>query len=162
MKDLQGCTSKIPSMHRVPAERVMHLILRVSLHGGDHGGTETDEHGDRKDDDEQRQQQDEGERGKNDARRECFPAKLFQLQPDGPSTQLTAVGKDMLLPEPDQQRSERNAEGTEERGLHPAKLPDTVETAVYKTRFGVLGTGGLLKRGRLSSMRVRDRVHGWW
>ena len=73
---------------------------------------------------------------------------------------LAAFDENMLLPQPDEQRADGSAERPQKGGLHPAELPDAVEITGDKTRFGIVGGGGLLKRGRLSSLRVRDRIHG--
>lgn len=147
-------------MHRMPRERVMFGIFCVGLHGSSNNGSQTDQNGDWEDENQQRQQQNEGERNKDDARYSRFPAKLLQSQSYGRRALLAVFDKKMLLPQPDKQRAERDAEWPEECGLHPAKLPDAMKTTGYKTRFGVLGTKGLLKQGRLSSWRERDRVHG--
>ena len=147
-------------MHSMPRERVMFGIFCIGLHSSSNNGSQTDQHGDWEDENQQRQQQNEGERNKDDARYSRFPAKLLQSQSYGWRALLAAFDKDMLLPQPDEQRSEREAEGSKERGPHPAQLPDAMKTTVYKTRFGVFGTNGLLKRGRLSLWRDRDRVHG--
>ena len=72
---------------------------------------------------------------------------------------LAAPHKNVLLTEPDEQRTQGLTEGPEEGGLHASELPDAVEIAGDETRFGVVRGGGLLKRGRLSSLRCRDRVH---
>lgn len=76
---------------------------------------------------------------------------------------LTALDKMVLLSQPDEERAEGLPEGPQKGGFHPAELPEAVEIAINKTRFGVVGTDGLLKRGRLTSLRCRDRVHrfGW-
>ena len=146
-------------MHGVPGQCVMFRILSVGLQGRCRDSTAADEHSDGEDDDEHWQQHDEGERAEDDAQRDGFPAELLQMEPDGRGAMLTALHKNVLLAQPDKQRAQGLAEGPEEGGLHPAELPDAVKIAGDETRFGVVGGGGLLKRGRLSSLRCRDRVH---
>ncbi len=150
-------------MHGVPGEGVMLCIVRIALHGSDHHGSQTDEHGDGKDDDQQWQQHDEGKRAEDEAQRDGFPAELLELESDRGSAVVAVFDEDMVAAQPDEQGAQGLPEGPQEGGFHPADLPDTVEIAVNKTRFGVVGTDGLLKRGRLSSLRFRDRVHrfGW-
>lgn len=137
----------------------MFRILSVGLQCRGRDSTAADEHGDREDDDEHWQQHDERERAKDDAQRDGFPAELLQVKPDGRCAMLAALHKYVLLPEPDEQRAQGLAEGPEEGGLHAPELPDAVKIAGDETRFGVMSGGGLLKRGRLSSLRCRDRVH---
>ena len=74
---------------------------------------------------------------------------------------LAALHKNVLLTQPDEQGAEGLTEGPEEGGLHASELPDAVKIAGDETRFGVVSGGGLLKRGRLSSLRCRDRVHSF-
>jgi len=150
-------------MHGVPGQRVMIHVFGIGLQRrcGDSTAANEDENG--KDEDQQGEEHDEGERAEEETQGDRLPAKLFQVKPDGRSAVLAALDKNMLLPQPDEKGPQRLAEGSEEGGLHPADLPDTVEIAGDETRFGVVGGGGILKRGRLSSLRCRDRVHrfGW-
>ena len=146
-------------MHGVPAQGVMFRILCVGLQCRGRDSTAADEHGDGEDNDEHWQQHDEGERAEDDAQRDGFPAKLLQMEPDWRGAMLDAIHKNVLLTKPDKQRAQGLTEGPEESGLHASELPDAVEIAGDETRFGVVSGGGLLKRGRLSSLRCRDRVH---
>lgn len=147
-------------MHGVPGERVMFRILRVGLQRSGHDGDQTNEHCGGKDEDQQRQEHDEGERAEDEAERDGLPAELLQFKSDGRRAALAAFDKDVLLAQPDKQGAQGLTEGPKEGGLHASELPDAVEIAGDETRFGVVGTGGLLKRGRLPSLRYRDRVHG--
>jgi hypothetical protein len=137
--------------------------FRVSLQRRHGDSTTADEHSDGEDDDEHWQQHDEGQGAEDDAQSDGFPAKLLQMETDGRRALLAALNKNVLLAQPDEQRTQGLTEGPQEGGLHPADLPDAVEIAGDETRFGVVGGGGMLKRGRLSSLRCRDRVHrfGW-
>lgn len=146
-------------MHGVPCQRVMLDNLRVCLHRRRCDGAQADEHDDRKNEDQQRQEHDEGKRDKDKAQRNRLPAELLQVEPDGRCAVLTAFNKNVLLAQPDEQGAQCQAEGPKEGGLHTSDLPDAVEITGDETRFGVVGTGGLLKRGRLASLRYRDRVH---
>lgn len=146
-------------MYGVPGQGVMLSILSVGLQSRCSDSTAADEHSDGEDNDEHWQQHDEGERAKDDAQRDGFPAELLQVKPDGRGAMLAAFHKNVLLTEPDEQRAQGLTEGPEEGGLHASELPDAVEIAGDETRFGVVSGGGLLKRGRLSSLRCRDRVH---
>ena len=109
------------------------------------------------------EEHDEGQRGEDEAQSDGFPAKLLQVKPNGRGAMLTALHKNVLLAQPDEQRAQSLMEGPEESGLHASELPDAVEIAGDETRFGVVGGGGMLKRGLLSSLRCRDHVHrfGW-
>ena len=146
-------------MNGVPSQGVMLSILSVGLQCRGRDSTAADEHCDGEDDDEHWQQHDEGERAEDKAQRDGFPAELLQMEPDGWGAMLAAFHKNVLLTEPDEQRAQGLAERPEEGGLHAPELPDAVEIAGDETRFGVVSGGGLLKRGRLSSLRCRDRVH---
>jgi len=131
----------------------------VSLQCRRRDSTTADEHDNGEDDNEHRQQHDEGQRAEDEAQRDGFPAELLQVKSDGRGAMLAALHKNVLLAQPDEQRAEGLTEGPEEGGLHASELPDAVEIASDETRFGVVSCGGLLKRGRLSSLRCRDRVH---
>lgn len=146
-------------MHGVPRQGVMVQAFGVSLQRRCRNSTAANEHDDGEDDDEHGQQHDEGQRAEDEAQRDGFPAKLLQVETDGRTALLAALHKKVLLAEPDEQGAQGLTEGPQEGGLHPAELPDAVEIAGDETRFGVVGGGGLLKRGRLSSLRFRDRVH---
>lgn len=137
----------------------MFRILSVGLQGRCRDSTATDEHSDGEDDDEHWQQHDEGERAEHEAQCDSFPTELLQMQPDGRGAMLAAFHKNVLLTEPDEQRAQGLTEGPQDGGLHAPELPDAVKIAGDETRFGVVSGGGLLKRGRLSSLRCRDRVH---
>lgn len=138
-------------------------VIGVGLHGSRNDGAQANEHCDRKDEDQQGEEDDEGERAEHEAQCDRFPAKLLQMEADWRCAVLAALNKDVLLTEPDEQGAQCLTEGPEEGGLHASELPDAVEIAGDETRFGVVGGGGLLKRGRLASLRCRDRVHrfGW-
>ena len=146
-------------MHRMPSQRVVFHILRICLHCSRNDGGQTDEHGGREDEDQQRQQQDESQRCEHKAQRDGLPTELLEFETDWRCAMHAAFDKDMLLAQPDEQWAQRLTERPQEGGLHPAELPDAMEITSNETRFGVVGTGGLLKRGRLSSLRCRDRIH---
>lgn len=146
-------------MHGVPAQGVMFRIFSVGLKCRCRDSTAADKHSDGEDDDEHGQQHDEGERAEDEAQRDGFPAELLQMESDGRGAMLAAFHKNVLLAQPDKQGAQGLTEGPQDGGLHASELPDAVEIAGDETRFGVVSGGGLLKRGRLSSLRCRDRVH---
>ena len=141
----------------------MFRILSVGLQCRCSDSTAANEHDNGEDEDQQGEKHDESERAEHEAQCDGFPAELLQVKPDGRGAMLAALHKNVLLAQPDEQRAEGLTEGPEEGGLHASELPDAVEIAGDETRFGVVSGGGLLKRGRLSSLRCRDRVHrfGW-
>ncbi len=85
-------------MHRVPHQGVVLDVFRVSLHRGGYDGGKTDKHCDGKDEDQEWQQDDEGKRAEDEAQRDCFPAKLLELETNWRGTVLTVFDKNVVAP----------------------------------------------------------------
>jgi hypothetical protein len=147
------------SVHRVPGECVVLLVILVCLDTGYRNGGETDENDDRQQDDYQWQKEEEYERAKKNAYSDGFPTDLPQMEADGWLAWPASLNSNVLAAHPGQQAAKCFAEGSQVARLHPAMIRMAILVARCD-EGGSARSGGMIYRGHLVCLAVRDRVHG--